>query len=161
MNDTTEEKNERRLDVFHVSRVGESGARAYPPVNGVSSAQMHVAIFVRRWWPLAALLAAAHAPIVAAAGRLSVDAGIDWRYYDVVCDNPVIYQANQSAQSATDTQRETYYQYFRLRTRPWGRLTLDERYDLYARLGHEFRVYDNNKQSYRFPDELFVDSLYA
>jgi hypothetical protein len=53
--------------------------------------------------------------------------GIDWRYYVVVCDNPVIYQASQSRRSATDTQRKTYYQYFRLRTRPWGRLTLDER----------------------------------
>ena len=115
----------------------------------------------KRAWAFALLLVAVHAPRLAAAERLSADAGIDWRYYDVVCDNPVIYQANQSAQSATDTQRETYYQYFRLRTRPWGRLTLDERYDLYARLGHEFRVYDNNKQSYRFPDELFVDSLYT
>jgi len=92
MNDTTEEKNERRLDVFHVSRTDKSGARASPPANSVSCAQVHVAIFMRRWWPLAALLISTLAPIAAAAGRLSADAGIDWRYYDVVCDNPVIYQ---------------------------------------------------------------------
>jgi hypothetical protein len=128
-----------------------------------SNEWIRLAVFARRWRLLAALLIAvsASAPRAAAEGRLTTDAGIDWRYYDVVFDNPVTYQANRSSQNATDTQRGTYYQYFRLRTRPWGLLTLDERYDLYARLGHEFRVYDNNKQNYRFPDELFIDSLYV
>ncbi|NLF99345.1 MAG: hypothetical protein GX565_04260 [Lentisphaerae bacterium] len=94
-------------------------------------------------------------------GRMATDAGVDFRFYNVYSDNPVAYQNNQTAETATDTQKGTYYDYCRLRTRPWGRMRVDDQYELYMRLGNEFRAYDNNKQLYPFPDELYIDNLYV
>ncbi|MDD4101568.1 MAG: hypothetical protein PHU80_02910 [Kiritimatiellae bacterium] len=94
------------------------------------------------------------------AAGVTGDAGIDWRFYEVFMDNPVTYQNNRTADTATDTQRGTYYSYSRLRTRPWGRLDFGDQYGLYLRLANEFRFYDNNKQLYPFPNELFIDNLY-
>jgi hypothetical protein len=111
-------------------------------------------------WTLAALLVVANAGLGVAGERYVADAGIDWRFYEVFMDNPVAYQNNRTADTATDPQRGTYYSYSRLRTRPWGRFEFDERYGLYGRLANEFRFYDNNKQLYPFPNELFIDNLY-
>ena len=114
----------------------------------------------KRPWALVAMLAAAYAGHGTAAERLVADAGIDWRFYDVYSDNPVAYQINRTGATATDPQKGTYYNYYRLRTRPWARLDIDDRYGLYGRLANEFRVYENNKQTQRFPHELFIDNLY-
>jgi hypothetical protein len=114
----------------------------------------------KRLWTLAAIVVVANAGLGVAGERFVADAGIDWRFYEVFMDNPVAYQNNRAADTATDTQRGTYYSYARLRTRPWGRLEFDERYGLYGRLANEFRFYDNNKQLYPFPNELFIDNLY-
>lgn len=94
-------------------------------------------------------------------GKVTADAGIDWRFYEVFMDNPVAYQNNRTAATATDTQRGVYYSYSRLRTRPWGRLDIGDEYGLYARLANEFRFYDNNRQLYPFPNEVFIDNLYV
>ncbi len=52
--------------------------------------------------------------------------------------------------------------YYRLRTRVWGKATYGEDLGAYLRLGNEFRGYrnspDNDKN--KFPDELFIDNLY-
>lgn len=107
------------------------------------------------------MLAVACAGPGAAGERLVADGGIDWRFYDVYCDNLVAYQNNRTDDTATDKQKGTYYSYYRLRTRPWARVDLDDRYGLYGRLGNEFRVYENNKQTYPFPNELYIDNLYV
>ncbi len=113
----------------------------------------------KRSWALVVLLAVAQVGWGAAGERY--DAGIDWRFYDVYCDNLVAYQNNQSAATATDPQKGTYYSYYRLRTRPWARVDIDDCYGAYGRLANEFRVYENNKQTQRFPHELFIDNLYV
>ncbi len=94
-------------------------------------------------------------------GKLSADAGIDWRLYIVYFDNMAAYQKNQSAETATDPQSEAYADYWRLRTRPWGRLDFGDDYSLYGRLANEFRVYRNYKQYTPFPNEVFIDNLYV
>ncbi len=114
----------------------------------------------KRFWIVVVLLAAAYAGQGVAGERVAADAGIDWRFYDVYSDNPVAFQNNRTDATATDTQKGTYYNYYRLRTRPWGRLSVDDRLELYGRLANEFRVYENNKQAYPFPHELFIDNLY-
>ena len=99
--------------------------------------------------------------VLAENARVTADAGIDWRFYDVYSDNPVAYQNNETDATASDTQKGTYFNYYRLRTRPWARVDVDDRYGAYGRLANEFRVYDNNKQTYPFPHELFIDNLYV
>ena len=115
----------------------------------------------KRLWVLVAMLVVAHTGRGAAGERCVADAGIDWRFYNVYSDNPVTYQNNQTDDTATDTQKGTYYSYYRLRTRPWGRVCIDDRYELYGRFANEFRMYDNNKQTQRFPHELFIDNVYV
>jgi len=112
---------------------------------------------------VAAFLAAAQAGQAeeARTALLRGDAGIDWRFYQVFVDNAVAYQNNRTAATATDPQRGVYYSYSRLRTRPWARLDIGDEYGLYARLANEFRFYDNNRQVYPFPNEVFIDNLYA
>ncbi len=94
-------------------------------------------------------------------GKLSVDAGIDWRLFIVYFDNMAAYQRNQSSETATDPQNPAYADYWRFRTRPWGRLDLGDDYSLYGRLANEFRVYRNSKQYYPFPHEMIIDNLYV
>lgn len=53
--------------------------------------------------------------------------------------------------------------FYRQRTRVWGRAACGEDLEAYLRLANEFRAYRNsldNDQN-KFPDELFVDNLYA
>lgn len=107
-----------------------------------------------------AVLIAVNAGQTVAGERVTADAGVDWRFYDVYSDNPLAYQNNRTSATASDSQKGTYYNYYRLRTRPWGRLNVDDRYALYGRLANEFRFYYNNKQTYPFPNELFIDNLY-
>jgi len=107
------------------------------------------------------LLTVASAGQGTAGERCVADAGIDWRFYDVYSDNPVAYQNNRTDDTATDTQKGTYYSYYRLRTRPGARVDIGDRYGVYGRLANEFRVYDNNRQTQRCPHELFIDNLYV
>ena len=92
--------------------------------------------------------------------KLKADAGVDFRLFLVACDNLLAFQNNQTAATATDPQRTAYYNYSRFRTRPWGRVSFDDRYELFGRLANEFRFYDNNAQLYPFPNEVFIDNLY-
>jgi hypothetical protein len=56
----------------------------------------------------------------------------------------------------------SYEDYYRMRTRVWGKATYGDDLGAYLRLGNEFRGYrnalDNDKN--KFPDELFIDNLY-
>ncbi len=113
------------------------------------------------WGIVGALLTVASAGQGTAGERCVADAGIDWRFYDVYSDNPVAYQNNRTDDTATDTQKGTYYSYYRLRTRPGARVDIGDRYGVYGRLANEFRVYDNNRQTQRCPHELFIDNLYV
>jgi len=112
----------------------------------------------RRAWGMLCIIAMAGLGFAGEEDAVSV--GIDWRFYDVYCDNAVAYQGNRTTDTATDTQKGTFYNYYRLRTRPWMRVRFDDRHELYGRLANEFRVYNNNKQTYPFPHELFIDNLY-
>lgn len=53
-----------------------------------------------------------------------------------------------------------YQDFYRMRTRVWGEARY-ERLTLYSRLANEFREYSNAPEQNPFPDELFIDSLYA
>lgn len=51
--------------------------------------------------------------------------------------------------------------YFRFRTRLWGRYDLNEHVGVYARAANEFRHYeDPENTSWEFPDEVLLDGLY-
>ena len=57
-----------------------------------------------------------------------------------------------------------YEEYLRFRTRVWGEAEFDDSLLLRVRIGNEFRSYRNsevNRRRNKFPDELFVDNLYA
>ena len=108
---------------------------------GVAAAALHAAETRTASWP--------------------ADAGMDWRFYDVYCDDAPGYQNNSTAATATDPQRGKYYNYYRLRTRLWGRVGIEDQFEFYGRIANEFRYYDNNRDIYPFPNELFIDNLYA
>lgn len=58
----------------------------------------------------------------------------------------------------------TYDEYLRFRTRVWGELRPADELLLRVRLGNEFRSYRNspaNNSRNKFPDELYVDNLFA
>lgn len=54
--------------------------------------------------------------------------------------------------------------YYRLRTRVWGKVTHEDDFGAYLRLGNEFRGYhdpnSSDKNKNQFPDEVFIDNLY-
>ncbi|MDD4102639.1 MAG: alginate export family protein, partial [Kiritimatiellae bacterium] len=57
----------------------------------------------------------------------------------------------------------SYEDYYRMRTRFWGKATFGDDYTAFLRLGNEFRDYRNstgNKRKNEFPDELYIDNLY-
>lgn len=58
----------------------------------------------------------------------------------------------------------SYDEYLRIRTRVWGEANFEDSLLLRIRLGNEFRSYRNsfaNRQKNKFPDELYVDNLFA
>lgn len=63
----------------------------------------------------------------------------------------------------TSKVNPAYEDYYRMRTRVWGRAALGDDAAAFLRLSNEFRDYrnsDNSKHKNEFPDELFIDSLY-
>ena len=85
---------------------------------------------------------------------LDFDAGADMRARYEFKDNWV----NKNCTTLNPASED----YYRLRTRVWGKATYGEELGAYLRLGNEFRGYrnspDNDKN--KFPDELFIDNLY-
>jgi len=56
-----------------------------------------------------------------------------------------------------------YEDYYRMRSRVWGRVSYGDTRAAYLRLGNEFRNYRNspeNASKNKFPDEVFIDNLY-
>jgi len=90
---------------------------------------------------------------------LSGDAGADLRFRYDYKDNPVKYQNNRTSETATDPQDPQYQDYYRMRTRVWGKAAYED-VTLFGRVADEFRGYHNAKQQYAFPDELFLDNAY-
>ena len=83
------------------------------------------------------------------------DAGLDLRFRYEFKDNWM-----DKGKTSVNPDYEDYY---RMRTRVWGKVTLNDDLSAYLRLGNEFRDYRNStgsKHKNEFPDELYVDSLY-
>lgn len=110
-----------------------------------------------------ALLAAAWLPAGAAVAAeavqkeqgLDFDAGADVRFrYE--------YKDNWMDKGKTSVNPD-YEDYYRMRTRVWGKATYGEELGAYLRLGNEFRDYrnsDDSKHKNEFPDELYIDNFY-
>lgn len=83
------------------------------------------------------------------------DAGADVRFrYE--------YKDNWMDKGKTSVNPD-YEDYYRLRTRIWGRATYGDDLGAYLRLGNEFRDYRNSEANARkneFPDEVYIDNLY-
>ncbi len=72
----------------------------------------------------------------------------------------------------TDANRGPDYQYFRMRERVWGKLTLSPDIFVYGRLAHRWQYYTSRPginnintvpqgaSTWRFPDEVVLDNLY-
>ena len=90
---------------------------------------------------------------------LSADAGADLRFRYDFKDNAPKYQNNKTSATATDPQDKKHQDYYRLRTRVWGKVSYED-LTLFGRVADEFRGYHNAKDQYDFPDELFIDNLY-
>ncbi|HOE60607.1 MAG TPA: alginate export family protein [Kiritimatiellia bacterium] len=87
--------------------------------------------------------------------ELDFDAGMDIRARYEFKDNWM----NKGKTSVNPA----YEDYYRLRTRFWGKATFGDDYAAFLRLANEFRDYRNstgNKRKNEFPDELFIDNLY-
>lgn len=85
---------------------------------------------------------------------LDFDAGADLRLrYE--------YKDNWMGRNSTAVS-PAYEDYFRMRTRVWGKATYGKDLGAYLRLGDEFRRYRNSPDNDRnmFPDEVFIDNLY-
>ena len=85
----------------------------------------------------------------------SWDAGADVRFrYE--------YKDNWMDKGKTSVQ-PAYEDYYRMRTRVWGKAVYGEELEAFLRLGNEFRDYRNsngNKRRNAFPDEVYIDNLY-
>ena len=83
------------------------------------------------------------------------DAGADVRFrYE--------YKDNWMDKGKTSVNPD-YEDYYRLRTRIWGKATYGDDLGAYLRLGNEFRDYRNseaNTHKNEFPDEVYIDNLY-
>lgn len=88
-------------------------------------------------------------------GGVGFDAGGDFRFrYE--------YKDNWMDKGKTSVN-PAYEDYYRMRTRVWGKATFDEDASAFMRLGNEFRGYRNseaNEHKNEFPDELYIDNLY-
>lgn len=86
---------------------------------------------------------------------LGFDGGADFRFrYE--------YKDNWMDKGKTSVNPK-YEDYYRMRTRLWGKAYYGEDYALFMRLGNEFRDYRNstsNSRKNEFPDEIFIDNFY-
>ena len=83
------------------------------------------------------------------------DAGGDFRFRYECKDNWM--------DKGKTTVNPAYEDYYRMRSRVWGKAAYGESLSLYLRLANEFRDYRNspeNNSRNKFPDELFLDNLY-
>ncbi len=114
-----------------------------------------------RCWVLMATVLACSGGLAAAelapqAQRLDFDAGADVRSRYEFKDNWM-----DKGKTSVAPQYEDFY---RIRSRAWGKVTCGEDVGAYLRLANEFRDYRNsesNTHKNEFPDELFIDNLYA
>jgi hypothetical protein len=86
---------------------------------------------------------------------LKLDAGMDIRARYEYKDNWM--------DGGKNSVNPAYEEYLRFRTRVYGEAQYKEDYALFLRLANEFRDYHNstrNRKRNRFPDEVFIDSLY-
>ncbi len=84
------------------------------------------------------------------------DAGLDFRFRYEFKDDWM-----DKGKTSVSPKYEDYY---RMRTRVWGKAKFGENMGAYLRLGNEFRDYRNsesNKQKNEFPDELYIDNFYV
>ncbi len=85
---------------------------------------------------------------------MDFDAGLDFRFRYEFKDDWM----DKGKTSVSPTSED----YYRARTRVWGKATYGEDLGAYLRLADEFRGYrnspDNDKN--KFPDEVFIDNLY-
>ncbi len=112
---------------------------------GVTLAAMTAAVFAQT---------AAAPAVVEKKSGLDVDAGVDLRARYEFKDNWM----NKNSTAVSPASED----YYRMRTRVWGKATYGEDLGAFLRLGNEFRGYrnspDNDKN--KFPDEVFIDNLY-
>ena len=87
---------------------------------------------------------------------LDFDAGADFRLRYEFKDNWM--------SSGKNTISGEYEDYYRMRTRVWGKASYGEDFDVYMRVANEFRGYDSPSKAdidkNKFPDEAFIDNLY-
>lgn len=80
-------------------------------------------------------------------------------------DNRTRYEFMDNWPKAGTTKPGTSYdEYFRFRTRVWGKAQINDELSTTIRLGNEFRGYNNsplNNNRNKFPDELYLDNLYG
>lgn len=92
---------------------------------------------------------------VAEQSPFDFDAGGDFRFRYEFKDNWM--------DKGKTTVNPAYEDYYRMRSRVWGRATYGEDLGLYLRMANEFRDYRNSPENgsrNKFPDELFIDNLY-
>ena len=81
------------------------------------------------------------------------DAGLDFRFRYEFKDDWM--------EKGKRTVNPDYEDYYRMRTRVWGKATFGDDLAAYLRLGNEFRGYHNTSSSKnKFPDELYIDNFY-
>ena len=86
---------------------------------------------------------------------MDLDAGLDFRFRYEFKDDWM-----DKGKTSVSPKYEDYY---RMRTRVWGKATFGDDLGAYLRLGNEFRDYrnsDGNKHKNEFPDELYIDNFY-
>jgi hypothetical protein len=90
------------------------------------------------------------------AAGFDFDAGLDFRFRYELKDDWM-----DKGKTSVNGEYEDYY---RMRTRVWGKATFGEDLGAYLRLGNEFRDYHNpaasNTHKNEFPDELYIDNFY-
>jgi hypothetical protein len=88
-------------------------------------------------------------------GEPDFDAGLDLRFRYEFKDDWM--------DKGKTSVNPAYEDYYRMRTRVWGRVAFGDDLAAYLRLGNEFRDYrnsDGSKHKNEFPDELYIDNLY-
>lgn len=96
--------------------------------------------------------------VVHKASGLDLDAGMDLRFRYEYKDNWM-----DKGKSTVSQKSSVYEDYYRMRTRVWGKATYGDDLGAYLRLGNEFRDYRNspeNRHKNEFPDEVYIDNLY-
>lgn len=109
---------------------------------------------------IAAIFCLSAAPLLAEEAKqaekgLDFDGGADFRFRYEYKDNWM-----DKGKTSVNTAYEDYY---RFRTRLWGKASYGEDLAAFLRLGNEFRDYRNstgNARKNEFPDEIYIDNFY-